>query len=571
MANTKISQLPSYTGSAADLRWFVMNNSGETETFKYSGYSTSITYGTGTNSIKSTNANNSLGDYSVSIGDGASTLVANQISIGKNANSGGGSDATNSNAISIGTNSINRYNDTGLGGVAIGNEADADNFIRNSVAIGYRATAKIGGVSIGDQANYGFNGDAQVAIGASSISAADGSIAVGFGCDVRADNSTAVGRSSLISSGKIHNTLIGSNSQITNGFYSFIGGVYNNITSSGGYNSIIGGTGNEISGDTSGTTIINATGITLTGSWDIVIGGNGNNYNNFGYTNNISIGGEGNVMTGTRGFKTIINGSNNEITGSAKWSSIFGGRNNRIADGDYGMTIIGGEYNYLNGCNYGSAIIGTASATMTSVGTTLLGGGYGCSVSNTNDSASLGGRNNVLSNNFQTGGSANIVGEGNNLTGNLSAIIGGNNNTITGGTHQVMIGCSGRTATEERTTYVENLRIFGQAQSNSNNVGSVTGGTRTLDFNTGNIQYFQLTAGASVVLDATNYKDGATYIVKVQQPTSGAAGTMTYTSPLFKFPSGIAPTLSTGNSNEDILTFICIGTTLYGNIVKTFI
>jgi hypothetical protein len=38
MANTKISQLPSYTGSAADLRWFVMNNSGETTTYKYSGY-----------------------------------------------------------------------------------------------------------------------------------------------------------------------------------------------------------------------------------------------------------------------------------------------------------------------------------------------------------------------------------------------------------------------------------------------------------------------------------------------------------------------------------------------------
>jgi hypothetical protein len=33
-----ISNLPSYTGSVADLRWFVMNNSGETTTFKFSGY-----------------------------------------------------------------------------------------------------------------------------------------------------------------------------------------------------------------------------------------------------------------------------------------------------------------------------------------------------------------------------------------------------------------------------------------------------------------------------------------------------------------------------------------------------
>ena len=37
-----ISNLPSYTGTAADLRWFVMNNSGETTTFKFSGYSSPL-------------------------------------------------------------------------------------------------------------------------------------------------------------------------------------------------------------------------------------------------------------------------------------------------------------------------------------------------------------------------------------------------------------------------------------------------------------------------------------------------------------------------------------------------
>ena len=50
MANTKISQLPSWTGTAADLRWFVMNNSGETETYKFSGY-TSPYKRTGVNSV----------------------------------------------------------------------------------------------------------------------------------------------------------------------------------------------------------------------------------------------------------------------------------------------------------------------------------------------------------------------------------------------------------------------------------------------------------------------------------------------------------------------------------------
>jgi hypothetical protein len=42
MSNLKISQLNTYTGSTPDLRWFVMNNSGETATFKYSGYTSPL-------------------------------------------------------------------------------------------------------------------------------------------------------------------------------------------------------------------------------------------------------------------------------------------------------------------------------------------------------------------------------------------------------------------------------------------------------------------------------------------------------------------------------------------------
>jgi hypothetical protein len=55
MANTKISQLPSWTGTAADLRWFVMNNSGENETFKFSGYTGQIIPANGVESYVSIN------------------------------------------------------------------------------------------------------------------------------------------------------------------------------------------------------------------------------------------------------------------------------------------------------------------------------------------------------------------------------------------------------------------------------------------------------------------------------------------------------------------------------------
>ena len=52
MANLKISQLTTYTGTAADQRVFVMNNIGETETFKFSGYTSPFRYVTGTARIQ---------------------------------------------------------------------------------------------------------------------------------------------------------------------------------------------------------------------------------------------------------------------------------------------------------------------------------------------------------------------------------------------------------------------------------------------------------------------------------------------------------------------------------------
>jgi len=51
MANTKISALPTWSGTARDLRWFVMNNSGQTETFKFSGFTSPFRPSNGTNSF----------------------------------------------------------------------------------------------------------------------------------------------------------------------------------------------------------------------------------------------------------------------------------------------------------------------------------------------------------------------------------------------------------------------------------------------------------------------------------------------------------------------------------------
>ena len=55
MANTKISQLPSWSGTVADSRWFVMNNIGETQTFKFSGWTSQLIPGNGNNSYVTIN------------------------------------------------------------------------------------------------------------------------------------------------------------------------------------------------------------------------------------------------------------------------------------------------------------------------------------------------------------------------------------------------------------------------------------------------------------------------------------------------------------------------------------
>lgn len=52
MANIKISALPTWSGTSADSRWFVMNNQGETETFKFNGYVSPFKYMTGTNRLQ---------------------------------------------------------------------------------------------------------------------------------------------------------------------------------------------------------------------------------------------------------------------------------------------------------------------------------------------------------------------------------------------------------------------------------------------------------------------------------------------------------------------------------------
>ena len=86
-------------------------------------------------------------------------------------------------------------------------------------------------------------------------------------------------------------------------------------------------------------------------------------------------------------------------------------------------------------------------------------------------------------------------------------------------------------------------------------------GTTPLDpnWNNGNVQESTLTSGSSD-FDPTNPKAGATYILKLTQPGSGAAGTVNWDNigaANIKWPGGTEPTLTATNGAVDIITLIC--------------
>jgi hypothetical protein len=227
MANTKISQLPSYTGTAADLRWFVMNNSGETETYKYSGYSSpyKVVGTTNSNNIYDTNAMG--GDFSSIVAGENNTIPS---TAGRNFIGGGTNNSITSSQDSVilaSYDSIVRA--AGRNGIYSSFQGDitqTPNYQSAIMASAYcsiaygNATAIVGGYS---NTINGTNNDRSVIIGGQSntlTSTLDGTILNGVS-------------NSLISSPKS----------------SIIGGESNLITNSTD-SSIIGGTGNTMSGKT---------------------------------------------------------------------------------------------------------------------------------------------------------------------------------------------------------------------------------------------------------------------------------------------------------------------------------
>jgi hypothetical protein len=513
MANTKISQLPSWTGTAADLRWFVMNNSGQTETFKFSGYTSQLIPGTGTDSFQTIGSTASTAN---SIVIGKNSYVANgdnQIFIGNNIQSSstgtreknviigsilGATKPENSNAI-VGydntpgggyNNNILGINNVGNGHSSVVGSNNTAGFIgttiglgntagQQSVAIGQSNTAG-GGISIAiGQGNTDNSNNRIIAIGGSNNIGSAWSVGLGYGNTLVGSNfsteSVLIGYGNTITAGGLNtgNINIGQSQTISDGSYNTIlNGKTNTLSSTGFYNTILNGLSNTISSAT--------------------------------FTSSI-IGGKDNVLNIATG-STIFAGNSCSIIGDSTYSGILGGTDNDITATNK-SAIIGGSQNYMSG--------GTESGIFTGFQNTNNGsrsvviGGQANSINNplAERAAIISSYNSSITGNtdqsFVVGGNNNSIGAGESfiLGGNYSQITGGGNNeiigsresTITGGNdvslintlnsnsgsydRVVMLGTSGRTSTTSSATFVENLVVFNYAALDfANDTAAAAGG-----------------------------------------------------------------------------------------------
>jgi hypothetical protein len=258
MADILISALPTWTGTAADVRWFVMNNSGNTETFKFSGYTSQLILASTGNQTYQTPVSNTNGKSGgVAIGSGATlsstSTVPGDVAIGLNAVTAGG-----------------------YGGIAIGRSVTATGGISKAVAIGDTVTVSNRGIGIGNAVTS--SGDGSVAIGLTNTASAETAIAIGG--DVNVSQLCGIGIGRIITNSgarsivmglsntatQQYSVTLGSSLSNSSPFSNMIGGATNTLNSSGNYNNMFNGTGNTIGGTFSGVTMLSCFSRTATRS-----------------------------------------------------------------------------------------------------------------------------------------------------------------------------------------------------------------------------------------------------------------------------------------------------------------
>jgi len=510
MANKKISQLTTTT-TADDNSWIVMNDSGNTATYRITrsdllagtDIAGGLVNGTGTNSLKSA--------------DNLTTTAA----VSSNTNSialGNGAKASGSNSITIGTTSVNSGNNS----INIGlHYNSADNVINigngaytyqaNGISIGQSSGSQQGGIVLGNSSRAGKTGSLTFG---NNNEHNQGNYSVSIGNEVR--NGIAPNYY-----GAEYSVAIGHNHKLEG-----------NTENGQNYSTILGGSGNVLTGNTTNVVLLGLNNFTSpatdnTTYLNKLVGiGNSTIVNTRGTTNTETasslsnfVVGEGNDV-GTINKRTYTFGYNN----ANKPNSGFGGELGNFIFGD-NNSATNNTNNYLFGRNHnvsgGSNMAFGDNMTISSNNNIALGGQYH-NLSSSNYSAILGGYDNDITG---SGGAAGIlVGEGNDITasGAYNTIIGSATSTISGSLAGAsIIASNSKSALYSYTLHAENNHTFKTESFDVVAVGNV-GGNIDVDCSLGTIFTFTMTADTTP--NFINLRTGQRFIFIVENTTYAVPG-----------------------------------------------
>lgn len=162
----------------------------------------------------------------------------------------------------------------------------------------------------------------------------------------------------------------------------------------------------------------------------------------------------------------------------------------------------------------------------------------------------------------------------NSSTGTFSGLTSGIINSTTGTIGNLSTTLAGDmtishgTATAgTRMAVLNTAQQYTRAHNFAATALTITSGTIPWDLSQNQVATLTVTTN-STMNTPTNPQAGATYVLIVTQGTGGS-NTLSF-STAYKFPGGVAPVLSTGSAQVDVLSFVSNGTLLYGVASQNF-
>jgi len=533
MANKKVSQL-SATTEANDNVWLIMNNSGNTETFRIkrsdllSGATQEpgLVNGTGVDSLQNADYLTSIpadasGQQSISLGYDSTATQLFSTTIGAQSNStaqsgivvGAGSEATAQRAMTLGFLSKAKQIDA----ITIGAESDTNGV--GAITIGkFRQTSGTGAINVG-YGNRSVNGDYSLSLGGNNV----GINTTGVG------NTILNGKDLTLTGATDYTTLIG------------LTGTPTPLVSNTTYVDKLVGVGNSTQLNTGG-----GTNTQTAGSKNNFVVGSGNT---IGGSNSFHVVfGEGNSNTnGNHPLGSFIFGRNcNANSTNNRWSMIVGngcavnattgyvfGDNSNV-NGDYGLSI---GTNIVNAGTFSFAY-GDGNRVITPYNLALgmdndiESGSYNAEIGGQKHRNPSGSYNGYLSGYGNTGSTSNygafISGRENKITGTgeYNSIINGSGNTISSKTNAIMVGTNDETALYDNTTHVDNIHTF-RTETFSTYSGGTVGGSIDIDVSQATMYKFSISANTTP--NITNWKEGQRLVFVVVNLGTYTVPTMTIT------------------------------------------